>query len=84
MALAGALSVISNRKRLDEGSGYRGRNLREGERSQIGKMGRIQDRRDLLGEDHFLFLVVRVENSDPDVAADVQNESAVVGRTSGD
>jgi hypothetical protein len=69
---------------LDEGSGYRGRNLREGERSQIGKMGRIQDRRDLLGEDHFLFLVVRVENSDPDVAADVQNESAVVGRTSGD
>jgi hypothetical protein len=84
MALAGALSVISNRKRLDEGSGYRGRNLREGERSQIGKMGRIQDRRDLLGEDHFLFLVVRVENSDPDVAADVQNESAVVGKTSGD
>jgi hypothetical protein len=84
MALAGALSLISNRKRLDEGSGYRGRNLREGERSQIGKMGRIQDRRDLLGEDHFLFLVVRVENSDPDVAADVQNESAVVGRTSGD
>lgn len=84
MALAGALSVISNRKRLDEGSGYRGRNMREGERSQIGKMGRIQDRRDLLGEDHFLFLVVRVENSDPDVAADVQNESAVVGRTSGD
>jgi hypothetical protein len=58
--------------------------MREGERSQIGKMGRIQDRHDLLGEDHFLFLVVRVENSDPDVAADVQNESAVVGRTSGD